>query len=291
MMLRTPFESSLRTRRRVARIGAEAGFTMVEIALSIGVIAFALVAILGVLPTGITVQKDNREETIINQDGLVLMEALKGGARGMDYLTNHFRWIRIDGPTTGTLVYSNFVSGDQILGLLSYPAYEIPVTGQGQSYSVVDSINQLGQMTITAQVRSITGAASQKAPDADVADFDLNYLVTLTAIPRFQFTQGQIDTSLNGGNSLSRAAAESEHEHVSQNFWDVRLQLEWPVFVQGPPNNPNFIIGPNSKSFRSLVAGRRASYLDFNGQERFQYLPNEFIQAGHEGTLKSVTGP
>src|SRR5688572_11872570 len=38
-------------------------FTMVEIAICIAVIGFALVAIVGVLPIGMQVQKDNREET------------------------------------------------------------------------------------------------------------------------------------------------------------------------------------------------------------------------------------
>src|SRR6185503_19757012 len=44
---------------------ALAAFTMVEIAISLGVIAIALVAILGVLPTGVRVQRDNREDTIL----------------------------------------------------------------------------------------------------------------------------------------------------------------------------------------------------------------------------------
>ena len=46
------------------------GFTMIELVICLGIIAFALVAIIGVLPVGINVQKDNREETIIVQDGM-----------------------------------------------------------------------------------------------------------------------------------------------------------------------------------------------------------------------------
>ena len=45
---------------------------MVEIAICLAIIGIALVAIIGVLPLGINVQKDNREETIINQDATVL---------------------------------------------------------------------------------------------------------------------------------------------------------------------------------------------------------------------------
>lgn len=50
---------------------------MIEIAIAIGVIAFALIAILGVLPTGMQVQRDNREDTIIQQDGTYLLEAMR----------------------------------------------------------------------------------------------------------------------------------------------------------------------------------------------------------------------
>src|SRR5687767_4925350 len=47
----------------------QGGFTMVEIAICLAVIGFALVAILGVLPLGIQVQTDNRQDTIIAHDG------------------------------------------------------------------------------------------------------------------------------------------------------------------------------------------------------------------------------
>ena len=40
----------------------EAAFTMVEIALSLAVIGFALVAVIGILPIGMNVQKENRQE-------------------------------------------------------------------------------------------------------------------------------------------------------------------------------------------------------------------------------------
>src|SRR5205823_13848329 len=50
---------------------AERAFTMIEIAISLAVIGFALVAIIGILPTGMNVQKENREETIIGQDASV----------------------------------------------------------------------------------------------------------------------------------------------------------------------------------------------------------------------------
>ena len=65
------------------------GFTMVEIALCLAIIGFALVAIIGVLPTGLGVQKDNREETIINQEAAVWMDVIRNGAEGYNDLTNY----------------------------------------------------------------------------------------------------------------------------------------------------------------------------------------------------------
>src|SRR5438045_6846473 len=69
--------------------GRTAAFTMIEIAISLAVIGFALVAIIGILPTGMNVQKGNRQETIINQDATVWLDALRNGERGLDDLTNY----------------------------------------------------------------------------------------------------------------------------------------------------------------------------------------------------------
>src|SRR5690242_17584022 len=69
--------------------GGQRAFTMIEIAISLAVIGFALVAIIGILPIGMNVQKENRQETIINQDGNMFMEAIRFGGRGFDDLTNY----------------------------------------------------------------------------------------------------------------------------------------------------------------------------------------------------------
>ena len=58
-------------------------------ALCLAVIGFALVAIIGVLPFGMNVQKDNRQETIVNQDATIFMNAIRNGERGFDDLTNY----------------------------------------------------------------------------------------------------------------------------------------------------------------------------------------------------------
>src|ERR1700683_5220600 len=83
----------------------ELGFTMIEIAIAIGVIGFALVAIIGILPAGLDVQKDNREDTLISQDAPYFLDAIRNGAplfaglpnanaHGLDFLTNYVQSIR-----------------------------------------------------------------------------------------------------------------------------------------------------------------------------------------------------
>src|ERR1041385_6082995 len=99
MKIPPTFESRVESR--------EPGFTMIEIALCLAIIGFALVAIIGVLPTGLNVQKDNREDTIINQDAVVWMNTIRNGARGYDDLTNYVLAITnywtTYGPTTNQI--------------------------------------------------------------------------------------------------------------------------------------------------------------------------------------------
>ena len=51
---------------------------MVEVAISLAIIGIALLGIIGVLPLGMNAQRDNREDTVINQDATVFTEAISG---------------------------------------------------------------------------------------------------------------------------------------------------------------------------------------------------------------------
>ena len=103
-------------------------FTMVEIALSLAVVAFALVAIIGILPLGMTVQKDNREDTLINQEGRFWIETIKSGSRGLHDLTNYVEHIKITNGQLPTITIDNkentYLTSDDIVMLLSVPKYE-----------------------------------------------------------------------------------------------------------------------------------------------------------------------
>ncbi len=117
-------------------IRGKGGFTMVEIAIAIAVIAFALVAIVSILPTGLQVQRDNREETIINNDGMYWLEAIRSGNAGSYELANFVE--SVTDNTTGQ-VFSNLTTLE-ILGRLS--------------------VNQKPEPR--AKVRAITGAAIER---------------------------------------------------------------------------------------------------------------------------------
>ena len=120
---------------------------MVEIAICLAIIGIALVAIIGVLPLGMRIQRDNREETVINQDATMFLEAIRSGARGLNDLTNYvyaitnyWTWYNADGSINKTNVNGYSYSGasatapfptlpfpincgTNIIGLLSTPEF------------------------------------------------------------------------------------------------------------------------------------------------------------------------
>src|SRR5437899_12670290 len=105
------------------------GFTMVEIAIAVAVIAFALVAIIGVLPAGLQVQKENREDTLMAQDGTYFMEAIRNGSMGTnDYVAQYVTKIERTGPgvaevftNSGASTPTSFSTDYEVVGLLSIP--------------------------------------------------------------------------------------------------------------------------------------------------------------------------
>ena len=149
-------------RRRSAR-----AFTMVEIAIALGVIGFALVAIIGILPFGLEVQRDNRSETIINQDGTFWLEAIRNGALGLDNLANHVEEIQ---TPEGTFILGGrglvpgnpgeFTYGSNIIGLLT---------------SALDK----GSNRVEAIVTAVSGSASEKDTDKDARELSFKYRLSV----------------------------------------------------------------------------------------------------------------
>jgi type II secretory pathway pseudopilin PulG len=227
---------------------------MIEIAISLAVIGFALVAILGVLPLGMNVQKENREETIINQEANVLISAIRNGARGMDDLANYVIAItnyvtacdRNGKPTRPT--YYNWytpensnppgfplTSGARIIGLMSTPKWVPTQRGLDSNY-------------VVACFRSLSGPASEKFPqnNAAVQDLALSYRVLPEVV-----------------------APSGSDPNLQNNLHELRLTFRWPL-TKG-------INAPGRQVFRTLVGGYLTN--DPPGLPFFFFQPETYVKA------------
>ena len=241
--------------RSYRRSQVEDGFTMIELVLCLGIISFALIAIIGVLPVGINVQKDNREETIIVQDGMYWMEAIRSGATGLDNLTNHVDYIRIDEtsnragyrwepvPASSGDNHLFLPGGAAIIGLLSMPV-QADLVGpvQVKNWPQIDTGS--GEYNyIRAKVRAITGSAVDQAEFA--RDLAFSYRMTSEVRP----VRTVEDWS---GYGERRPVVGNINKFRKLNFYEIKLTFEWPVFEFDGEET----VGPNRRVFRSMVAGR-----------------------------------
>jgi len=259
-MRTNPETRGSRTHRElIARSPGVGGFTMVEIALCLGIVAIALVAIIGVMPTGLRVQKDNREDTIINQDGTLWLEAIRGGSRGLDYLTNYVDSITItnvtkNGATVTTFINSpgtssgsnpktdgSMTNGYRIVYLLSTPKYlpwDAPVETN----------------FITANVRAISGSAVDK--DKAAREMALNYLMTSEVVP-FGYSNVPRESTnftasgLPAAEVLTRSNLWLIARNQAPNFYELSLTLQGPVISKA--GRLEALGSP--KVFRTLVGG------------------------------------
>lgn len=255
---------------------------MIEIAISLAIIGFALVAIIGILPTGMNVQKANRQETIINQDATIWLDAIRNGARGLDDLTNYVLAItnvQVQYQTNGTVVGSHvwaytvtnsildtgpspipfpLTNGFRIVGLLSTPRFT-PANSLGDFFS-----NHL-----IAVVRSMSGPASEKFPQTNsvVQDLGLSYRLICEVNPYStnyfnplwtNFTQQVLPPSNPGTPEYPAYQAEvlrrSNYMRLvwayQTNLHDLRLTFRWPLLPNGD------VPGSASRqSYRTLVSG------------------------------------
>ncbi len=243
-------------RNNVAQHRGQGGFTMIELAICLGIIAFALVAIIGVLPVGINVQKDNREETIINQDGMYWMEAIRSGATGLNELTNSivfieikssnskvYRWEPVPaGAGDSHMELPRGVQGAGIIGLLSMPV-QADLVGPVTVKNWPQINNQSKQYNrIRAKVRAISGSAVDKGEAAKEMAF--SYRLTSEVRP--------IRTMGDWGNISGDKTALDVNRFRKLNFYEIKLTFHWPEYEFGGEERP----GPNKKVFRTVAAGR-----------------------------------
>jgi type II secretory pathway pseudopilin PulG len=228
----------------------EAAFTMVEIALSLGVIAIALVAIIGVLPTGVRVQKDNREDTILNQEGLFWVEAIRSGSRGLDYLTNAVDSITISNAAAVTNFYNpanagttgnnpGLTNGQAIIELLTVP--KVVFLTQGQLTN-----------RVTARVRALSGSAAEKSKAA--RDMAFAYQLVSEVVPLRVYPPDYMRTDLPGLSDPEKVARTNLlhlEANRANNFEELRLTLQGPVI----PRGSGYEVLGTPRVFRTLISG------------------------------------
>jgi type II secretory pathway pseudopilin PulG len=267
---------------------------MIEIAICLAIIGIALVAIVGVLPLGMNVQRENRESTVINQDATVFLEAIRNGARGMDDLTNYvyavtnyWTLFNADGTVKGSGVNGytyNSVStplppvppysaapltnGANIVALLSTPEFiaNIPPT---TNYPAASGYFQVGQQYgnytcysnhIVAYVRSISGPAVEKPPQ------DNSILQEDTFSYRIYCVNAPVATDTNIFNLPLNQQAYSQQ--LAQNLHELRLTFLWP-------QQPNGKLGNGRQTYRALVAGQVTPEV-IAGNYLYFYQPQSF---------------
>ena len=254
---------------------AVAAFTMVEIAISLGVIAIALVAILGVLPTGVRVQRDNREDTILNQEGMFWLEAIRSGSRGLDYLTNYVDLITISNINTsvviafpspgfpvpaGAIKDDVLTNGQQIVGLLTFPKH---LQRPGSDQYVTNHV--------TALVRAITGSAMEKS--ASARNMAFGYRMTSEVVPMNVYPPVSTNFTASGlslTNVFIRSNLWRLARNEARNFYEMRLTLQGPVILKGA----SYDVFGTPKTFRTLIGGRAVQA----GNSAFFVQPSSFIQ-------------
>jgi type II secretory pathway pseudopilin PulG len=262
---------------------------MVEIAISLAIIGIALVGIIGVLPLGLHTQRDNREQTIINQDATVLLQAVSSGARGMDDLTNYIYaitnyWTKYD--SNGVVLAGggsindgyNFsgsqitkvasppffpiTNGARIIGLLSTPEYTSDASGNFAPLGSTVNAGDYYSNHVVAYVRSISGPAEEKPPQNNeiIQQNSFTYRVLCVNAPV------ALDTNTVGQGYAKQLAA---------NLRELRLLFLWPQQANGS-------VGNQRQNSRMLVAGQLFNIPDTTvvpNVPLYFYQPQSFTNA------------
>jgi type II secretory pathway pseudopilin PulG len=261
-------------------------FTMVEVAISLAIIGIALVGIIGVLPLGLNTQRDNREDTIINQDATVFIEAIGKGARGADDLTNYVYaitnyWTKfgdngtvLDGggninngynylgssvtwPSPLNSSFNPITNGLRIVGLLSTPEFTDDFGNPTNNLFSGGYSNH-----VIAYVRSMSGPAAEKPPqDNPILTGDsFGYRIFCVNAPVAM-----------GTNVFNLPASQRIYsDQLAANLHEFRLTFEWPQL-------PNGKVGAGRQTYRALIAGQVVQ--DTNNSSLYFYQPQSFVEA------------
>ncbi len=234
---------------------------MVEIAICLAIIGLALVAIIGVLPLGMNVQRDNREETVINQDATVWMESIRNGVKSGSDLTNYVytitnywtqyssptvvqnqgvNWYNYDGSSIfGTPELFGLTNNARIIGILSTPEY-LMLDGKTPANNLFS-----GGFSnhVFAYVRALSGPAVEKPPQNNTIMIGDSFAYRLLVVNAPLATDTNLLALPLSQTAFSRQLAANLHE--------LRLTFAWPV----RPNGKLGSDGPLPQTQRTMVPG------------------------------------
>ena len=245
---------------KFSRRHSDSAFTMIEIAMALAIIGFALVAIIGILPQGIDVQKDNRRETIINQDANYLIEAIRSGQRGLDDLTNYVMSVTNNWTFYSTNPATATVSGKDTYTNVSTAVLSLPdarfkvtsITPNFQDYRITNGLRIIGVLStpkyvpapdgsgfysnnITAYFRALSGSAFEKSPQSNdlILGAAFSYRLTSDIIPYGARTNTFYDVSWTNYAELNVTVNAANRNNL------IATVFNWRDAIHGGTNNLN----------------------------------------------------
>ena len=241
---------------------ARHAFTLVEIAICLGIIGIALVAIIGILPIGMHTQRDSREETIVGQDASILFEAIRGGSRGQDDLTNYvYAIVNVgtgpNGPNSG-YGYTNALAGQVGFN----PAAFSSIPPGNWSLALTNGANIIGLMS-TPEFTDLNGFPTNQFNGPPYNSSSNHIIAYVSAMSGVAGDQPPQDNSILRSDAFSyrvycvnaavamdtNAATQLYNRNLSRNLHELRTTFLWPLL-------PNGSTGKGRQTFRMTIAGQ-----------------------------------
>lgn len=236
----------------------ERAFTMIEVALSLAIVAFALVAIMGVMPAGLNVQRENREETIISQDAEYLLEAIRMGvlATNLDVMRSNITLLEVQGNYNGSAV----APLSWTYGATTNP----PTIGQILVHLCRPSSYVVGGSTNFNEVRlRFKGFSGNMASLAGGTNLANSFQYELST----EIERVRPGVAFYGSDVFRQS-------FLSNNLYSVKLTFRWPVLPTGN-------LGLGSKTFHTQMKGSLVPVLFDEGTTSFTELPTHSTAHGN----------
>jgi len=249
---------------------------MIEVALCLAIVGFAVVSILLVLPSGMNTQSQTRQETIINQDASMVLEGIRNGARGLDDLTNYvyaitnyWGYYKQGVPSSfgknGYTLSSSSIPNNWAQGSAFYPITNgLRIVGLLSTPEFTDGVNPVNNLFnrdgysnhMVAYVRSFSGLATEKPPQNNEIMREDTFTYRLLCVNAPVAT----DTNTLLNSSYAR--------ELAGNLRELRLLFEWP-------QRPNGSVGDNRQSFRTSVGGAYSVTNELGFKQRLYFYGAE----------------